>query len=202
MVRLNHLKKRLEKDPKYKEHYCNFMNTMLEDGDAERAGNDAVPGEVYHIPHHGVYHPKKPDKLRVVSDCSAKYQGHSLNDFLLSGPDLTNNLLGVLLRFRQHPVAVMCDIEKMFHQFYVQPVDRNYLRFLWWEEGDTSRQPQEYRMNVHLFRAASSPGCANFGLKYLAKLYEDKYPLAAPFIRQNFYVDDGVTSVESVEEAM
>ena len=96
----------------------------------------------------------------------------------------------------------MCDIEKMFHQFYVQPVDRNYLRFLWWEEGDTSRQPQEYRMNVHLFRAASSPGCANFGLKYLAILYEDKYPLAAPFIRQNFYVDDGVTSVESVEEAM
>ena len=87
MVRLNHLKKRLEKDPKYKEHYCNFMNTMLEDGDAERAGNDAVPGEVYYIPHHGVYHRKKPDKLRVVSDCSAKYQGHSLNDFLLSGPD-------------------------------------------------------------------------------------------------------------------
>ena len=53
-------------------------------------------------------------------------------------------------------------------------------------------------MNVHLFGAISSTGCANFGLKYLARLYEQEYPLAAPFLYQDFYVDDGVTSVESV----
>jgi len=157
---------------------------------------------VYYIPHHGVYHPKKPDKLRVVFDCSARYHGCSLNDYLLSGPDLTNDLSGVLCRFRRHPVAVMCDVEKMFHQFRVSTEDRDYLRFLWWQGGDTSKEPCEYRMNVHLFGAKSSPACANFGLKHLAKMFEQEYPSASSFLCQDFYVDDGITSEQSVEDAV
>ena len=73
-------------------------------------------GKTWFIPHHGVYHPHKPGKIRVVFDCSAKYKGKSLNDLLLKGPDLTNSLLGVLTRFRQEHVEVMVDIEAMFHQ--------------------------------------------------------------------------------------
>lgn len=49
----------------------------------------------WYVPHHGIYHPHKPGKIRVVFDCSAKYQGKSLNDLLLSSPDLTNTLFGV-----------------------------------------------------------------------------------------------------------
>ena len=113
-----------------------------------------------------------------------------LNDHLLSGPDLTISLLGVLFRFRIYPIGIMCDVEKMFHRFHVHPEDRDYLRFLWWKDGDVSKEPLDYRMNVHLFGATSSPGCANFGLKYLARLYEQEYHLAAPFLCQDFYVDD------------
>lgn len=90
------------------------MDGVIGKGDAEEVKNDGVEGEKWYIPHHGVFHPRKPEKLRVVFDCSAKYNGTSLNDHLLSGPDLTNNLTGVLLQFRRHPVALMCDIEKMF----------------------------------------------------------------------------------------
>jgi hypothetical protein len=61
-----------------------------------------------------VYHPQKPDKIRVVFDCSARYRGTSLNDQLLQGPDLTNSLAGVLTRFREEPVAFMSDVESMF----------------------------------------------------------------------------------------
>lgn len=49
----------------------------------------------WYVPHHGIYHPHKPGKIRVVFDCSAKYQGKSFNDLLLSSPDLTNTLFGV-----------------------------------------------------------------------------------------------------------
>ena len=61
-----------------------------------------------------MYHLKKPTKMCVVFDCSAKYKGESLNDLLLQGPDLTNQLIGVLCRFRQSAIAFMCDVESMF----------------------------------------------------------------------------------------
>lgn len=96
----------------------------------------------------------------------------------------------------------MCDIEKMFHQFHVEEADRNYLRFLWWKQGDLNSQPSEFRMKVHLFGAASSPGCANFGLKHLAKDNADIYPQDSRFIMRDFYVDDGLTSVESPEDGI
>ena len=200
--RLNYLKKKLRNDPKYYKDYTAFMTEITDRGDAEKVKNTASKDVTWYIPHHGVYHSKKPDKIRVVFDCSAKFEGVSLNDCLLSGPDLTNGLLGVLCRFRKYPCAVMCDIEKMFHQFYVNKEDRDYLRFLWWEKGDLDTEPIEYRMTVHLFGATSSPGCANFGFKHTASNMEDKYPLGASFIKHNFYVDDGLTSLQTVEEVI
>lgn len=82
-----------------------------------------------YIPYHGMCNPKKPDKLCVVFDCSAKYSDISLNKHLFPGPDTMYNLTGVLIQFRQRPIALMCDIEKMFHQFHVQEDDHNYRRF-------------------------------------------------------------------------
>lgn len=75
-----------------------------------------------YIPHRGIYHPHKPGKICVVFDCFAKYQGKSLNDLMLSGPDLTNTLYGVLMRFRQERVTLMADIEATFHQVRVAPL--------------------------------------------------------------------------------
>lgn len=202
IVRLGHLKRKLSKDERYKQQYVKFMEEIIEKGDAEEVHDDGKEGEKWYIPHHGVFHAKKPDKLRVVFDCSAKYKGTSLNDHLLTGPDMINNLNGVLLRFRLHSVALMCDIEKMFHQFHVSETDQDYLRFLWWRKGDLGAQPQEFRMRVHLFSAASSPGCANYGLKHLATENRDLYPLGSQFILRDFYVDDGVASMDSIEEAI
>jgi len=97
----------------------------------------------------------------VVFDCAARFRGTSLNNQLLHGPDLTNNLIGVLERFRQDPVALVSDIEAMFHQVKVDPKDADALRFLWWPDDDLSQQPIEYKMEVHLFGSTSSPSCAN-----------------------------------------
>ncbi|XP_077977489.1 uncharacterized protein LOC144433051 [Glandiceps talaboti] len=202
VVRLNHLKRKFATNPKYYDDYKKFMDDIIDKGDAERVSSKEEEDRVWYIPHHGVYHPQKPEKIRVVFDCSARFKGTSLNNHLLTGPDLINGLVGVLCRFRKNPVAVMCDIERMFHQFLVNKKDRDYLRFLWWENGDITNEPVVYRMKVHLFGAASSPGCANFGLKYLASQHEAEFPVAANFIRKNFYVDDGLTSTELEREAI
>ncbi|XP_041422759.1 uncharacterized protein LOC108719567 isoform X1 [Xenopus laevis] len=202
LVRLKGLKKRMGRNPKLKDDYLKFTKDILKEGHAEKVDSQPKEGEVWYIPHQGVYHPKKPDKIRVVFDCSAKYNDVALNDHLLKGPDLTNTLPGVLCRFRKYPVAVMCDVEKMFHQFHVKNEDRDFLRFLLWEDGDIDTEPAEYRMKVHLFGAASSPGCANYGMKYLAKQNEKDCPSAANFLKKNFYVDDGLISLESTESAI
>ncbi len=202
--RLKCLKKRLERDKQYRNDYTTFMNETIERGDAERVPLEELnKSPAWYIPHHGVYHPQKPGKIRVVFDCSAKYKGVSLNDHLLTGPELTNTLIGVLCRFRKGPVAVMCDIERMFHQFRVRAEDQDYLRFLWWDNGDFYSSPSVYRMRVHLFGAASSPACANFGLKYIAAQGQGQFSEATiRFIERNFYVDDGLISFHSEEEAI
>ena len=47
-------------------------------------------GDAWYVPHHEVYHPNKPGKIRVVFDCTAKFVGLSLNSMLYKGPDLIN----------------------------------------------------------------------------------------------------------------
>ena len=203
--RLKSLKRRLERDETYRQHYSQFMKELLKNNHAEIVPKDEMNSDrgcVWYIPHHSVYHPQKPDKIRIVFDCSAQFQGESLIAHL-QGPDLTNKLIGVLCRFRREPIAITCDVEKMFHQFKVNCSHRDYLRLLWWSNDDYSVEPQEYRMTVHLFGATSSPGCANFGFKQIAEDYQDEFGQeAAEFIRRDFYVDDGLKSVSNVDEAI
>ena len=115
---------------------------------------------------------------------------------------MTNNLTGVLCRFCQDRIALMCDIEGMFHQVKVDVEHRNLLRFLWWDNPELKGDPVEFRMTVHLFGATSSPRCANFALKTTTDQYQETCGrAAADFILRNFYMDDGLKSASSVEQA-
>lgn len=113
--------------------------------------------------------PKKTRKISGLVRLFIMIQRH-----LLPGLDLTNALTGVLCRFRQYPIPVMCDVEKMF-------LNRDYMRFLWWEDGNLDIERSEYRMREHLFGAASSSVCANYGIKILARNQEKLFPTASFF---------------------
>ncbi|XP_053386622.1 uncharacterized protein LOC128550820 [Mercenaria mercenaria] len=100
------------------------------------------------------------------------------------------------MRFRQAPVALVANIEAMFHQVRVCEQDRDALRFLWWPRGNLQEEPKEYRMNVHLFGATSSPSCAAFSLKRTANDNMDTFSQeAVSTVERNFYVDDLLKSV-------
>ena len=205
MKRLAQLKSRLQKCDRLHNDYTKFMEDMLKNGYAERipeSEHQGREGTMWYIPHHCVYQASKPDKIRVVFDASAVHLGQSLNAHLLQGPDMTNSLLGVLCRFRQELIAFTCDIKQMFYQFKVVPEHRDYLRFLWWEGGDIEGNPIDYRMTVHLFGATSSPGCANFCIKQIAEEAREHNPEVAKFMERDFYVDDGITSVPTKEQAI
>jgi hypothetical protein len=204
-VRAAHLKRKLSKNPTFYKDYKVVMNDTIQKGYAQKVPVEELKGtegRKWYIPHHGVFHPRK-NKLRVVYDCAASCKGFSLNKELLQGPDLTSSLVGVMLRFRQEPIAMMGDIEAMFHQVQVPKNDRDLLRFLWWPEGDIERPIEEYRMCVHLFGATSSPSCANYALR---KTAEDAGPRFSQEVKntfkRNFYVDDCLRSVKTEKEAV
>lgn len=130
----NNLLLSFKRKPEMEKDYFQFMQKLLKRGHAipiplnKGTKTTHEPGHVWYLPHFGVYHPRKPDKIRVVFDSSAEFHGVSFNKGLLSGPDTLNSLLGILLRFRRNNVAVACDIEQMFHNFYVNPEHQNLLR--------------------------------------------------------------------------
>ncbi|KAL6488276.1 hypothetical protein MHYP_G00020170 [Metynnis hypsauchen] len=59
----------------------------------------------------GVYHSQKPGQIRVVFNSSACHHDMPLNGVLLTGPDLNNSLLGVLIHFRKEKLTRPLDAE-------------------------------------------------------------------------------------------
>ena len=136
-------------------------------------------------------------------DCAAEYNGISLNSKVRQGPDLTNKLVGVLMRFRLHPIAIMADIQAMFHQVHVTLEDQDVLRFLWWPEGNLSKRPVSYKMTVHLFGGTWSPSCCAYALRRTAEDNGGSYSSeAVRTVIGNFYVDDCLKSMPTVHEAV
>lgn len=97
----------------------------------------------------------------------------------------------------------MADIEGMFHQVRIPEEYSDLLRFLWWPDGDLSKDLEEYKMVVHIFGATSSPSCANFALQQCAKdNMTDFDPETISTVLRNFYVDDCLKSLENEDEAL
>lgn len=111
----------------------------------------------------------------------------------------TNNLVGVLVCFRKELIAVVTDIEVMFHQVLVSPDDRNVLRFLWWPNNDLTKEPEDHQMLVHIFGATSSPSCTNFCLKKTAHNNREKFHAETiKAVEKNLYVDDCLKSTQTI----
>ena len=205
--RLNGLLRTFRRKPKMEKDYIEFMAKILDKGHAvpvpdEEISSNEDSGQLWYLPHFGVYHPKKPDQIRVVFNSSAEYQGKSLNRELLTGPDLMNSLVGVLIRFRREDIAAMCDVEQMFHSFHVTPEHHDFLRFLWFKDNDLSKPVTEFQMTVHLFGNGPSPAVATYGLRRTVDDGEEHDPGVKEFVQRNFYVDDGLVSKPNAEEVV
>jgi Pao retrotransposon peptidase/Family of unknown function (DUF5641)/Protein of unknown function (DUF1759)/Integrase zinc binding domain len=205
MQRLTQLRKKLMRNKELLQRYRDQIEQLVTKGYVSvlrDTGTQSQEQNCWYIPHHAVFNPKKPEKVRIVFDCAAKSRGLSLNDFLYSGPDTTSNLCGILMGFRLEQVAVVADIEEMFLRVKLSQSDKGTLRFLWWADADNLVNPVIYTLNVHPFGATSSPFCANFALRTaIGKLNQEnsagKHDVAATC----FYVDDFITSFSDVDIA-
>lgn len=100
-------------------------------------------------------------------------------------------------------MAILGDVESMFYQVRVPETQRNYLRYLWWPNGDVSKPLSEFRLSVHLFGAVSSPSVCNYALRKTEEDNSEDFSQSARCsVFRNFYVDDLLKSVATVEEAL
>ncbi|CAK1549334.1 unnamed protein product [Leptosia nina] len=195
--RFKGIEKKLRKDSVMKKEYSSQIENLLHCQYAEEAPADCNSSKKWFLPHFAVQHPLKK-KLRIVFDAAAKTAGCSLNDALLPGPDLLQSLFGVLLRFREGPVAIAADIKEMFLQVKIREEDRDSLRFLW---RDNEKAPvKEYRMTSVIFGAASLPCTAIYVKNKNAQEYQEEFPEAARAIERNHYMDDYLQSFHSIED--
>ena len=160
------------------------------------------PEETFYLPMHAVRKEESTTtKLRVVFDASAKSStGLSLNDILLVGPTVHPPLIDVLLRFRTHRVALTTDVSKMYRAIELVPTDRDLHRFVW--RNNPEEPLLDYRMTRVTFGVSASSFAANMAVKQNALDHAMKYPLAARSVDNSFYVDDGLTGADSIQEAI
>lgn len=201
--RLEGLERKFIRQPTLKQAYCEFMDTYEQLGHMSLI-EDTPPetGEAYFIPHHAVLRPDSSStKLRVVFDASAATtNGKSLNNKLMTGPNLQAELVNIMIRFRTHKYVITADIEKMFRQITVHPEDRSLQQILW--RRDAHMPIKTYQLNTVTYGTVSAPFHAMRCLRELATVYDQQYPLAAKAIRQDFYMDDCITGGETIDTVM
>ena len=108
-----------------------------------------------------------------------------------------NNLVGILLRFRENLFAVLSDIEGMFMQIAVRHDEQSALRFLWMIDNNI-RQFQFTRL---IFGAICSPFCATYALLKCATDNKIQFPAALNAIKHHFYMDDNIHSMPTIADA-
>ena len=201
--RLKSIEKKMDSEPSFAQFYCSKIQEYLDKGYAVKLTNavDYPSPKTWYLPHFGVTNVNKPNKLRLVFDGAAKVRGKSLNDFLITGPDLLKPLTSVLAKFRQHKIAFSGDIREMFHQVTVREEDRCSQRFL--RRGmRRDIEPEIYQMNAMIFGASSSPFIAQYIKNKNALDFQGDFTEAVNGVLECHYMDDLLDSRNTKEEAI
>ena len=151
---------------------------------------------------HAVYKDfSSTSKVRVVFDASAlSSTGVSLNDNSLVGPTVHSSLVDVLIHFHLYRIALTADISRMYRMVLLEESDKDLHRFVW--KRNTFKPLHDYHMTQITFGVAASSYAANMAVKMNASNLSIKFPTDAKIVNDSFYVDDGLTGADSVEEAI
>ena len=183
---LRQLGRRLQRNAGLLKQYQEFIGKLVANNQARIASAPLGTRPGWFLLHHPVL-----SKFRVVFNGKASCDGYSLNDFLDKGPEHTSSLLGTVLRFRQGKYAASADIKGMFYNVGIPAGDRDYMRFLWWKNGDPSKEIIEYTLDHQVPGLTDSGSNSCFALRALAESNPANVSKATcDAVKGSFYVDD------------
>lgn len=195
------LERRFVRQPTLRKEYADFIHEYASLGHMELTTTEPLDKDCYYLPHHAVFKESTTTKLRVVFDASrSTHLGPSLNDKLLVGPKLQDDLIDILTRFRTYKYAFTCDIAKMYRQVLVEDKQCDFQRILW---RDSERESIKcYRLKTVTYGTASASYLATKALQQLAKDESNKFSLASQVALSDFYVDDLISGSNDLSEAL
>lgn len=196
------LERRLQANPKLMEAYSAFINEYHQLNHMREVNDEDSPMNCpsYYLPHHGVEKAESTTtKLRVVFDASCRTDsGISLNQALMVGLVVQDDLLALILRFRMKRFVITADIEKMFRQIRIHPSDYPLQRILW--RSSPTQPLRTFELTTVTYGTASAPYLATKCLQQLSKDGADNFPLASATLAEDFYMDDMLTGVDDEQE--
>ncbi|XP_058826496.1 uncharacterized protein LOC131686248 [Topomyia yanbarensis] len=201
--RLLGTERRLARNADLKEQYVSFMDEYCRLGHMKKV--DINPHDTIkrcYLPHHPVVkEASTTTKVRVVFDASCKTSsGISLNDVLLVGPVIQEDLRSIIMRCRTKQIMIVADVEKMFRQIDVKQEERPLQCILW--RPSPADDVATYELNTVTYGTKPAPFLATRTLKQLALDEEVRFPLAAQAAIKDTYMDDVLTGSDDVEEAI
>lgn len=199
--RFTSLERKLNRNPELKKQYQDFINEYQQLGHMKLAENP-MPDNGFYLPHHCVLkEASTTTKLRVVFDGSAQSStGIALNDILMVGPTLQEDLVSIIMRFRIHRYVMTADIAKMYRQVLVDDTFQELQKILWRQED--SKQVQTYKLTTVTYGTASASYLAIKSLRQLAEIEKNNFPKGSEVALRDFYVDDLLTGASSKQEML
>ena len=144
---------------------------------------------------------KNPKFKDEYAACSAKTtSGLSLNDSLMVGPSIQEDLVSIITRFRCFRYALTADIEQMYWKIRVASEDCLYQKILW---RNSPQEPiQIYSLNTVTFGTACAPFLSIRTLHQITHDERELFPNASAILERDFYMDDLLTGAKTVQEAI
>ncbi|KAL0829413.1 hypothetical protein ABMA28_004186 [Loxostege sticticalis] len=202
IMQFKQLEKRMAKNNALSNAYCNFMQEYLDLGHMRtaEATDDMTSMPTCYLPHHGVLNMDSTStKFRTVFNASSKTSsGHSLNDLMECGPNLQQDLQGLILLWRTHKYVITADIEKMFRQILIREQDTHLQTIVW--RSSPQDHLREYQLTTVTYGTKAAPFLAIRTLRQIAQDHAEDYPLAAAALESSFYMDDLMSGHDSKEQ--
>ncbi|XP_044010186.1 uncharacterized protein LOC122853833 [Aphidius gifuensis] len=193
---------KMSQDKSYQTSYQEFLLTYEQMGHMQlRPFTEDVRYSCF-LPHHGVVKESSTStKLRVVFNASFKPSGGtSLNDLLHEGPKLLNNLVDVIMRWRQYQFVFAADVQMMFRQIKLHEDDWKYQQILW--RKSKTDEVKTYLLTTVTYGTRPAPFLALATMKQLEKDEGSNFPEAANVISEGSYMDDVFSGAHSRVQCM
>lgn len=200
--RLSMINRKMSQQSEYSKTYTEFIDEYIALGHCSEVTTPESKSPHYYIPHFSVTNENSTTtRTRVVFDASCRTENDiCLNELLMVGPKLQDDLYVHLLRFRMHSFVLTGDVSKMYRQILVHPDDRKFQYILWKQVNE--QRIRTYELNTVTYGTASAPFHAVRCMQELAKTDGRDLPMGQTVLLHDFYVDDMLTGSDDEQSVV